>query len=109
MRLSGLIVGAAAALLVSLLQTPVYTSSTQLFVSTRDSTSTSDVYQGSQFSQQRVSSYAQLITGEDLAGRVINRLHLQLTPQDLHDEITASAVTDTVLIDVTVTDSSAQR
>src|SRR3954465_2730699 len=98
-----------AALLVSLLQTPRYTSTTQLFVSTRDSASTSDVFQGSQFSQQRVTSYAQLITGDELANRVIGRLNLNVPTSELRDEITATAVTDTVLIDVTVTDPSPQR
>src|SRR4051794_1961777 len=107
--LVGLVVGGGAALLVSLLQTPLYTSSTQLFVSTRDSASTSDVFQGSQFSQQRVTSYAQLITGDELASRVINRLNLDMPTSDLRGEITATAATDTVLIDVAVTDPSPQR
>lgn len=107
--LIGLIVGALGALGMSLLQTPLYTSSTQLFVSTTDSTSTSAAFQGSQFSQQRVTSYAQLITGKELAGRVIGRLGLAMTPAELQNEITATAVTDTVLINVTVTDPSAQR
>jgi receptor protein-tyrosine kinase len=107
--LTGLVVGAGAALLVSLLQTPLYTSSTQLFVSTRDSSSVSDVVQGSQFSQQRVTSYAQLITGDELARRVKDRLKPDLSASDLRDEIKATAVTDTVLIDVTVTDPSPQR
>jgi receptor protein-tyrosine kinase len=105
----GLAVGAAVALAVSLLQTPLYTSHTQLFVSTRDSATTSEVFQGSQFSQQRVTSYAQLLTGEELAGRVVDRLDLPMSPTELAKEITATAVTDTVLIDVTVTDPSAER
>ncbi|MGY1805894.1 polysaccharide biosynthesis tyrosine autokinase [Blastococcus sp. SYSU D00669] len=104
----GLLVGGAAALLASLLQTPQYTSSTQLFVSTRDTATTSDVFQGSQFSQQRVASYARLLTGDELAGRVIDRLDLDLSPQELRERVTATAVTDTVLIDVTVTDHSAE-
>lgn len=104
-----LLVGAVAALLVSLLQTPLYTSSTQFFVSTRDSASTSDVFQGSQFSEQRVTSYAQLITGDELAGRVIHQLSLNMSTSDLRREIVATAVTDTVLINVTVTDASPRR
>lgn len=107
--LVGLVVGAGAALLASLLQTPLYTSSTQLFVSTRDGTSTSDVFQGSQFSQQRVASYAQLLTGEELASRVIERLNLSMSPAQVSNEIAAIALADTVLINVTVTDPSPQR
>lgn len=104
--LAGLVVGGGAALAVSLLQTPLYTSSTQLFVSTRDSASTSDAFQGSQFSQERVTSYARLIAGKDLAARVVDRLHLGESADDLSQRITATAVTDTVLIEVTVTDES---
>ena len=105
----GILVGALVAVGASLLQTPLYTSKTQLFVSTTDSTSTSDVFQGSQFSQQRVTSYARLLTGEELAQRVIDRLDLDLSPRQLAQEISAAAVTDTVLIDITVTDPSPER
>jgi len=107
--LAGLVIGGGAALVVSLLQTPLYTSSTQLFVSTRDSASTSDALSGSMFSQQRVSSYAQLIEGQDLATRVINRLQLDTTPSELQREITATTTSTTVLISVSVTDSSPER
>jgi len=92
------LVGSGTALGVSLLQTPLYTSSTQIFVSTNDSASTQEVFQGSQFSQARVSSYAQLIQGQDMAGRVVDRLGLDMTPAQLQTEISATAVPDTVLI-----------
>jgi receptor protein-tyrosine kinase len=106
---AGLIAGAGAALLLSLLATPLYSSHTQLFVSTTDSNSTSEVFQGSQFSQQRVASYARLLGGNDLAGRVVERLGLEMTPAELAAEVVATTVPDTVLLEVTVTDASAQR
>ncbi|MGY1609582.1 polysaccharide biosynthesis tyrosine autokinase [Geodermatophilus sp. SYSU D00700] len=101
---AGLLMGGVAALLASILQTPLYTSTTQLFVSTTNSASPSDVFQGGQFSQQRVASYVELIQGEELAQRVIDQLDLDISPQDLTEEIAASASSETVLIDVTVTD-----
>ncbi len=104
--LLGCVVGIAAAVALNLLSTPLYTSSTQLFVSTTDASSTSDVLSGSQFSQQRVSSYARLITGRELASRIIDDLDLERTPKELAEQITATPVPDTVLIDVTVTDPS---
>jgi receptor protein-tyrosine kinase len=104
-----LVVGALVGLGASLLQTPRYTSSTELFVSTNDPASTSDVFQGSQFSQQRVASYAKLINGPELASRVIDQLHLHLSPTELRQEITATPAPETVLIDVTVTDPSPER
>ncbi|SDP69234.1 capsular exopolysaccharide family [Klenkia soli] len=103
---AGALVGALAALGVSLLQTPLYSSQTQLFVSATDTVTTSDAFQGSQLSAQRVASYANLLTGKRLAGLVIKDLGVSETPSQLASQITATAVTDTVLLDVTVTDPS---
>ena len=102
-----LIVGGGTAILVSLLQTPLYTSSTQLFVSTSDSQTSSDALQGSYFAQDRMASYALLVSGPETLLRVADRLRVD--PDDLQSEISATAVTDTVLIDVTVSDPSPAR
>jgi receptor protein-tyrosine kinase len=87
----------------------MYTTTTQFFVSTRNAQSTSDIYQGSQFSQQRVTSYAQLVTGQQVAARVIERLELSETASDLSRRISADPLPDTVLINVSVTDESPER
>lgn len=105
----GLVVGGLAALTATLLITPQYTASTQLFVSATDSFTTSAAFQGSQFSQQRVASYAALIGGEETADRVIGSLGLNESPTELRNSITVTAVPNTVLIDVAVTDPSPQR
>lgn len=105
----GLALGLLSAGGASWLQQPTYTSHTQLFVSTTNSTSTSEVFQGSQFSQERVTSYAELLAGEELAQRVIDRLQLDMSPTQLVGEISATAVQDTVLIDIDVTDASPER
>jgi receptor protein-tyrosine kinase len=104
-----LVAGVLAAVVVSLLMLPHYMAKTQLFVSTTDNASTSDVLTGSQFSQQRVASYARLLTGEELARRVADRLDVAMSPSDLAKEIRATALQDTVLLDVTVTDPSPKR
>jgi capsular exopolysaccharide synthesis family protein len=105
----GLIAGVVAALALTLLQVPKYTSNMQLFVSTRDSGTTASAFQGSQLSEGRVDSYAELLKGNQMAGRVIERLDLSMSAGALNDGITASTVPGTVLIDVSVTDVSAQR
>jgi receptor protein-tyrosine kinase len=109
MLVVGLLLGGMAATGISLAVTPTYESHTQLFVSTSGSTSTADVLTGSQFSQQRVASYVRLLTSEDLAVRVIDELGLEMTPKEFAEEVTASAVPETVLLDVTVTDPSPER
>ncbi|MGY1812844.1 polysaccharide biosynthesis tyrosine autokinase [Blastococcus sp. SYSU D00820] len=103
----GLIAGSVAALLFSLTRTPLYTSSTQLFVSARDSFSSADAFEGSLLAQARVTSYADLIVGDELASRVEDRLGLEET--GLTSAITAEASADTVLIDVEVTDPSPEQ
>jgi capsular exopolysaccharide synthesis family protein len=105
--LAGMLLFVAAALTLGSAQTPLYSSSTQLFASMTGAASTSEAYLGGQFAQQRVTSYARLVTGVELAGRVIQRLDLKMTPQQLAQEITATAEPETVLLDVTVTDPSA--
>ncbi|MDP9459038.1 MAG: polysaccharide biosynthesis tyrosine autokinase [Actinomycetota bacterium] len=105
----GLLFGGAAGAVTALLMTPTYTSATQLFVTTTDATSTAAAFQGSQFSQNRVTSYVQLLTSERLANRVISDLELDLSALELQEKIEASVVPDTTVLDIVVTDSSPPR
>lgn len=100
---------AFGAVAVSLLTTPLYQASTRLFVSTTSGSSVSDMYQGNLFSQQRVFSYAELLTGATLAQRTIDKLGLDMNADTLQANVKASAKPDTVLIDVDVLDQSPVR
>ena len=106
---AGAVLGLCASLTYALLVTPVYSAQTQLFVSTTDSSTSSEAFQGGQFSQQRVASYAQLLSGKELAARVIDRLGLEEDPEELTARITATPLADTVLINVSVTDPSPEQ
>lgn len=90
-------------------QTPRYEASTRLFVSTVAGTSMSDIYSGNRLSQERVLSYTQLIMGETLAQRTVERLNLDIDGADLRENVTAKSQPDTVLIDVSVLDESPVR
>lgn len=106
----GLLIGSGAAFGISLAQTPLYTSNIQFFVQAAGTaSSTADAFQGNQFSQQRVTSYARVLEGRLLAGRVIDDLGLDLSPAELQSHIEAKPVTDSVLIDVSVTDPSPEQ
>jgi receptor protein-tyrosine kinase len=100
------VITVAAAVAYSMLTTPLYQASTRLFVSTTGGGSASDVYQGNLSSQARVHSYTMLVTGEALAQRTIDRLHLDMTAAELRAKIKATSAPDTVLIDVSVRDPS---
>lgn len=99
-----------AAVAATLMTTPLYQASTRLFVSTSAAgDSLTDKYQGSLYSQQRVLSYTELITGKTLAQRTIDKLGLGMSAAQLAGMVTATAKPDTVLIDIAVTDGSAVR
>jgi receptor protein-tyrosine kinase len=97
------------AIAVTLLTTPLYQASTRLFVSTTAGASLAETYQGNRFSQERVGSYAELLMGQTLAQRTIDKLGLELDANALQANVKASAKPDTVLIDVNVLDSSPVR
>ncbi len=84
---------------------PLYQSNAQLFVSTPAAAlDISTLATGGSFSQQRVKSYAQIINSPMTLKPVIKKLELNLTPEQLAQQITSSAPLDTVLIYITVTD-----
>ena len=91
---------------MTMLATPQYTSKTQFFVSTADSANSSQLAQGSTFTQQRVKSYSQLLKAPKLLEPVIAKAGVDLTPTVLGEKIVATTPPDTVLIDVTVTDAN---
>jgi receptor protein-tyrosine kinase len=103
------LIGILGAVAVTLLTTPLYQASTRLFVSTSAGSSVTEMYQGNLFSQQRVDSYAELIMGETLAQRTIDKLGLDMTAGKLQENIKAAGKADTVLISVQVLDESPVR
>jgi len=104
-----LALGVLAALAFSLLTTPKYAASTQLFVSTTGQENTAAAYQGGLFSQQRVTSYSELIQGQQVAQRVVDTLKLPVGAAQVASEVSVNVKTDTVILGVTVTDPSPER
>jgi succinoglycan biosynthesis transport protein ExoP len=105
-----LLVCAAAAGIFAWTQTPIYSARTQLFVSTRAvSADPGQTYEGGLFSQQRVLSYAQIVSSPPVMRAVIKELRLPESIQQLQAKIHTSVPTGTVLINATVRDRSPQR
>ncbi|KAB7743332.1 polysaccharide biosynthesis tyrosine autokinase [Nostocoides sp. F2B08] len=96
-----LVVGLAAA--ATALSTRVYESSTQFFVSTTGASDSGALLQGSTFTQQRVKSYAQLLTTPSILDQVAESTGVD--PEGLADRIVTTTPPDTVLIDVAVRDT----
>uniref|UniRef100_UPI003B3BAE16 polysaccharide biosynthesis tyrosine autokinase n=1 Tax=Nakamurella sp. TaxID=1869182 RepID=UPI003B3BAE16 len=108
--LVGLLVGAAVGVGLIVRATPLYSSTARLFVSTPGSDSANaQMYQGGLFSQQRVTSYADLIKGSTVAERVLARVGSDQAPAALVNQITATADPNSVILQVSVTDPSPER
>ncbi len=99
------VAGAATA---TALSPKVYEAQVTLFVSTSGGNDTSALLQGSSFTQQRVKSYADVITTPKVLDPVIQNLKLSTTAAKLGDQITATVPLDTVLIKVAVTNLDPQ-
>lgn len=100
----------ATAVTVTALSTRIYQADAEVFVSLQDAgSSTSNAYQGNLFSQERVKSYAKIANSPKVTGAVVRQLGLDLTPEQVAGKITATAPTDTVLVDLVVKDPSPTR
>ncbi|ACZ31867.1 capsular exopolysaccharide family [Xylanimonas cellulosilytica DSM 15894] len=102
------VLGLVAGLAASVLATPVFTARSQVFVSVRGSDTTSDLLQGSNFTVRQVRSYVQLVQTPRVLQPVIEELGLTDTPSQLAERVRAESPLDTVLINVTADDESAQ-
>lgn len=104
--LLGVIFGAGA----SIIATPKYQSTTQLYVSVRgDGQAIGELAQGSNVARQSVSTYAAIVTTESVLGPVIKDLKLDLSSGALAAKIQASAPASQSLIKLTVNGSDAQQ
>lgn len=99
------LVAVAAASVFSMLQTPTFSATSKVFVSTQSSGSTSDLAQGASFTVARVKTYSGLATTPLVLLPVIDTLKLGVTAAELAENITVSAPLDTSIIDVAVTDA----
>ena len=100
-----MLVVVAGAAVATALSPNVYQAQTQLFVSTSGGSDSSALLSGSSFTQQRVLSYANVITTPKVLDPVIEALQLKTTAAKLGDQITATVPLDTVVIAVDVTNA----
>jgi capsular exopolysaccharide synthesis family protein len=103
------LVGVGAAATFSILQTPKYSATAKVFVSTQSSGTTSELQQGASFTVQRVKTYSDLVTTSVVLLPVIASLNLGIPVDDLAKQVTASAPLDTSIIDITVIDTDPVR
>ncbi|MDN4597110.1 polysaccharide biosynthesis tyrosine autokinase [Leifsonia virtsii] len=85
--------------------TPVYTATSSLYFSLNFGGSANDLNQGSTYTQNQMLSFAQLAESALVLQPVIDQLNLERTPADLADSISVSTPQNTVILELSVTDS----
>lgn len=90
----------------SVLVRPTYTAETQLFVAIQNSGSAQELQQGNTFSQARVQSYVKTVSTPAVLQPAIDSLGLPVTADELAEKVKANTDLNTVLIDISVDDSS---
>lgn len=96
------LVGVGSAAAFSLTRTPLYESQSEVVVATQTSGSIQELQQGAAFTQQRVTTYVNLVTTPLVMDRVIDELALDTTPSALAGSVTASNTLNTALITISV-------
>lgn len=103
-----MLVGAAAGLAYASALPKLYRATSTVFVASQRGDTTSELVQGSNFTQAQVQSFAQLATLPVVLDPVIDRLNLNTTAGKLAGSVTVDIRLNTVIIDVTVSDRSAR-
>ncbi|MCW2163494.1 capsular exopolysaccharide family [Microbacterium hydrothermale] len=103
------VLGGAGAYGYSLLQTPTYEASTQLYVSVRsESSGVSELAQGTNFARQAVVSFVDVVDSALVLDRVIDDLNLNESAQQLARSIDASSPTNSVIISIKASNANAE-
>ncbi|MHC9294310.1 polysaccharide biosynthesis tyrosine autokinase [Mycobacterium sp. LTG2003] len=105
---SAVVLSVAAASGLILLTEPTYKAHAQIFVSTQISSGNlnQELFQGSNFSTDRVKSYSKLVTSPTVLDPVIEELSLPVSAADLAPRVSAEVPLETVLIDISATADS---
>lgn len=100
------ILGAVATIILVLSMSPVYGSTTKLFISTPVGQQSADPT-AAFFASQRLASYADLAKEPSLLQDVIDKLNLtDITRDDLADQVSAQVIASTQTLEITVTADS---
>lgn len=100
------LIGVAFAAIGAIASTPRYVATSELYVSVRSAGdgSTSDLVQGTSFARQAVTSYVSIANSSRVLQPVIDELGLEVTPQQLAGQVSATSPLNTVLIEITASD-----
>lgn len=99
----------AGAVAVTLQTTPVYVADARLYVSSTGGGGMEGSLQGDQLALQRIASYVAVADSPLVAEKVIDELDLPLQPEELAGRITATSSGESLIVDISVQDTSPER
>ena len=102
------LLGGAAGLAYALLRPTTYTSQTEMFASVSTSGDPYQMQMASNFILERIQTYVDMAGSRPVLEPVIDRLDLDVTPEELGSQVTASSDPRTVLITVEATAATPQ-
>ncbi|UNX55371.1 formate--tetrahydrofolate ligase [Georgenia sp. TF02-10] len=91
---------------VTLLTTPLYSAATRVFFSVQGGSSITDISQGSTFTEKQMASYAEVATSPLVLEPVAQDLGLEV--DDVRSAVSVTVPPDTVILEITATDPSAE-
>lgn len=99
------LIGLAAAAAYSFTRTPIYSSTSVVFVQSQAGSTVSDLTQGSNFAESRITTYVGLVKEPVVLDPVITQLGLSSTADELAEQVTSSSPLNSTLIRITVEDA----
>lgn len=104
-----LLIAVAAAAGLSLLQRPMWTATTSIYVAVESGGTASELSQGANYAERQVKSFVEVAKSPFVLQPVIDTLKLDTTPQELGQNVSVSALSSTSVIAISVTSKNAQE
>jgi len=101
-----IVLGATGGFALASVTSPEYTARADVFVAVTGSSTTGDLAQGSNFSQQQARNFSAVATREVVLAPVIDQLGLPLTTAELRSQVSTSVALNTSMISIQVSDPS---
>ena len=93
----------------TLMQTPIYTANSAVFLTVESGGTAGELSQGATYAERQVKSYVAVASTALVLDPVIDELNLDLTPTQLAKKLTISSPTSTSVIKISAQDSSPQQ
>ncbi len=105
-----IVFGVLGIIYIKFIQTPMYHSSTTLILVSNASSNNSTVMQNDvTLNKNLVTTYSQIVKSRTVLAKVIDKLNLSMTPDQLSGQINVTAVENTEIIKIEVSDKNNKR